>query len=150
MTSALSPLTHASFSEHHPESVRPGYDGTAPLRIMRTTLLRLSLPLHHGATKASKEAKRRQTCVQPPRLMTARRALKAQRARLSASHRGSCSEAFAPFAQLQARLPGTWQDVRSCTATPTGEQRSCALTRALPAPACPSPGNAPPGPAVVP
>ncbi len=28
-------------------------------------------------------------------------------ARLSASHRGSCQGAFAPFAQLQARLPGT-------------------------------------------
>jgi hypothetical protein len=58
--------------------------------------------------------------------------------------------AFGPWAQLQARLPGTWQDVRSCTVAPTGEQRSCALTRALPAPACPSPGNAPPGPVVVP
>jgi len=58
--------------------------------------------------------------------------------------------AFGPWAQLQARLPGTWQDVRSCTVAPTGEQRSRALTRALPAPACPSPGNAPPGPVVVP
>ncbi len=58
--------------------------------------------------------------------------------------------AFGPWAQLQARLPGTWQDVRSGTVAPTGEQRSCALTRALPAPACPSPGNAPPGPVIVP
>ena len=33
---------------------------------------------------------------------------------------------------------------------PTGEQRPCALPRALPAPACPSPGNAPPGPVIVP
>ena len=56
----------------------------------------------------------------------------AERARLSAFHRGSHQGAFAPFAQLQARLPGTrfWQ--------------------ALPALACPSPGKAPPGPVVVP
>ena len=33
---------------------------------------------------------------------------------------------------------------------PTGERRRCASKRALPAPACPSPGNAPPAPAVVP
>jgi hypothetical protein len=39
--------------------------------------------------------------------------------------------AFGPWAQLQARLPGTWQDVRSGTVAPTGEQRSRALTRAL-------------------
>jgi hypothetical protein len=58
--------------------------------------------------------------------------------------------ALAPWAQLQARLPGTWQDVRSGTVAPTGEQRPRALTRALPAPACPSPGNAPPGPVIVP
>ena len=58
--------------------------------------------------------------------------------------------AFGPWAQLQARLPGTWQDVRSGTVAPTGERRPRVLTRALPAPACPSPGNAPPGPVVVP
>ena len=58
--------------------------------------------------------------------------------------------AFAPSAQLQARLPGTWQDARSCKPAPTGVQRPHVLTRALPAPACPSPGNAPPGPVVVP
>ena len=45
---------------------------------------------------------------------------------------------------------GTWQDVRSGTVAPTGERRPRVLTRALPAPACPSPGNAPPGPVVVP
>ncbi len=45
---------------------------------------------------------------------------------------------------------GTWQDVRSGKLAPTGEQRPRVLTRALPAPACPSPGNAPPGPVVVP
>ena len=58
--------------------------------------------------------------------------------------------AFGPWAQLQARLPGTWQDVRSGKLAPTGERRPRALARALPAPACPSPGNAPPGPVVVP
>ena len=58
--------------------------------------------------------------------------------------------ALAPSAQLQARLPGTRQDASSCKPTPTGERRRCAVTRALPAPACPSPGNAPPRPAVVP
>ncbi len=52
--------------------------------------------------------------------------------------------------QLQARLPGTRQDVRSGTLAPTGERRPRAVTRALPAPACPSPGNAPPGPVIVP
>ena len=58
--------------------------------------------------------------------------------------------AFGPWAQLQARLPGTRQDVRSGTVASTGERRPRVLTRALPAPACPSPGNAPPGPVVVP
>ncbi len=72
-------------------------------------------------------------------------------------------------AQLQARLPGTRQDARSCKLAPTGEQRPCAsscmirksgnrfsekimhhYSRALPAPACPSPGNAPPRPVIVP
>ena len=58
-------------------------------------------------------------------------------ARLSAFHRGSRQGAFAPFAQLQARLPGTRsQDVLA--------------GRALPVPPCPSPENAPPAPAVVP
>ncbi len=52
--------------------------------------------------------------------------------------------------QLQARLPGTRQDVRSGTLAPTGERRPRALTRSLAAPACPSPGNAPPGPVIVP
>ncbi len=52
--------------------------------------------------------------------------------------------------QLQARLPGTRQDVRSDTVAPTGERRPRAVTRSLAAPACPSPGNAPPGPVIVP
>ena len=71
-------------------------------------------------------------------------------ARLSAFHRGSHQGAFAPFAQLQARLPGTWQERIVHKPAPTGERRRCASKRALPAPACPSPGNAPPAPAVVP
>ncbi len=60
-------------------------------------------------------------------------------ARLSAFHHGSYRQAFGPWAQLQAWLPGTRQDVRSCTVAPTGERRPRVLTRALPAPACPSP-----------
>ena len=58
-------------------------------------------------------------------------------ARLSAFHRGSRQGAFAPFAQLQARLPGT-------------RSQDALAGRALPVPTCPSPGNAPPAPAVVP
>jgi hypothetical protein len=46
----------------------------------------------------------------------------------------------APGCQLQAMFPGTWQDVRSGTVQPTGAERPRALSRALPAPACPSPG----------
>jgi hypothetical protein len=61
----------------------------------------------------------------------------AKRARLSASHHGSCQGALAPFAQLQASLPGT-------------RPLDAFAGRALPAPACPSPGKAPPAPAVVP
>ena len=58
-------------------------------------------------------------------------------ARLSAFHRGSHQGAFAPFAQLQARLPGT-------------RSQDALAGRALPVPPCPSPENAPPAPAVVP
>jgi len=58
--------------------------------------------------------------------------------------------AFARSAQLQARLPGTRQDVRSETLHPTGGERPRAAKRALPAPACPSPVAAPHGPVVVP
>jgi hypothetical protein len=61
----------------------------------------------------------------------------ARRARLSASHHGSCQGALAPFAQLQASLPGTWP-------------LDAFAGRALPAPACPSPGKAPPAAALVP
>jgi hypothetical protein len=59
--------------------------------------------------------------------------------------------AFARWAQLQARLPGTWREriVLSSSPQPGGERLSAAK-RALPAPACPSPGNAPPGPVVMP
>ena len=61
--------------------------------------------------------------------------------------------AFARFAQLQARLPGTRQGRTIKRSPPKGGERSsdhCAATRALPAPACPSPGKAPPAPVVVP
>ena len=61
-------------------------------------------------------------------------------ARLTAFHHGSCRWGVAPWAQLQARLPGTWRDVRSGKLAPTGGRRPRALTRVLPAPACPSPG----------
>ena len=110
----------------------------------------IASPSARNDDKRKKEAERRQTCDrQPPRLTGAARvqrdALAYRRSTAALTVR-----AFGPWAQLQARLPGTWQDVRSCTVAPTGEQRSCALTRALPAPACPSPGNAPPGPVIVP
>src|SRR5579863_9721473 len=61
----------------------------------------------------------------------------ARRARLSAFHHGSCQGALAPFAQLQASLPGT-------------RPLDAFAGRALPAPACPSPGKAPPAAALVP
>jgi hypothetical protein len=86
--------------------------------------------------------------VQPPHLAMRRAPAGALAYRRSTT--ALAVRAFGPWAQLQARLPGTWQDVRSCKLAPTGEQRPRALTRALPAPACPSPGNAPPGPVVVP
>jgi hypothetical protein len=73
------------------------------------------------------------------------------RARLSAFHHGSCRRAFARWAQLQARLPGTWQERIVLPSSPQpGGDRLRAAKRALPAPACPSPGNAPPGPVIVP
>jgi hypothetical protein len=98
---------------------------------------------------AKKEAERRQTHVSILRIFWMRRVLNGAR-RLSAFHRGSRQGAFASFAQLQARLPGTRQDARSCKPAPTGGRRSCVSKRALPAPACPSPGKAPPGPVVMP
>jgi hypothetical protein len=63
----------------------------------------------------------------------------------------SGTRSFAPWAQLQATLPGTWREriVLSSSPQPGGERLSAAK-RALPAPACPSPGNAPPGPVVMP
>ncbi len=45
---------------------------------------------------------------------------------------------------------GRGRSARSCKPAPTGGRRPCAAKRALPAPACPSPGKAPPGPVVVP
>ncbi len=101
-----------------------------------------------------KEAERRQTCAStsaPRRQVYAVCAnhLWARRAPSGAlAWRRSTTAltvgAFAPRAQLQAMLPGTWQDARSCKPAPY------VLIRALSAPACPSPGNAPPGPVVVP
>ncbi len=73
-----------------------------------------------------------------------------QRAACRRSTAALAGRASARSAQLKARLPGTRRDVRSCTAASTGRRRPCVLTRALPAPACPSPGKAPPGPVVVP
>ena len=100
-------------------------------------------------TKEKRKRNADRRVSQPPRLTRAarvrRHALAYRRSTTALTVR-----AFGPWAQLQARLPGTWQDVRSCKLAPTGEQRPCVLTRALPAPACPSPGNAPPGPVVVP
>ena len=114
-------------------------------------------------TKRKKEAERRQTCS------ANLRALRARRAPLSLSplplagegREGARSPIGVPPRLLPSGLSalgrnsrpgfhGTRQDVRSYKLAPTGEQRSCALTRALPAPACPSPGNAPPGPVIVP
>jgi hypothetical protein len=125
---------------------------------------RFALPTLQSAMTTKQKRKRNadRRVSQPPRLTGAARALVSftspacggRLGRGTLAYRRSTTaltvRAFGPWAQLQARLPGTWQDVRSGTVAPTGEQRSCALTRALPAPACPSPGNAPPGPVVVP
>jgi hypothetical protein len=56
----------------------------------------------------------------------------AERARLSAFHRGTCARTWQSLALLQARLPGTWS------------------SRALPALSCPSPVAAPHAPVVMP
>ena len=45
---------------------------------------------------------------------------------------------------------GRGRSVRSGKPAPTGERKSSAVTRALPAPACPSPVNAPHAPVVMP
>jgi hypothetical protein len=112
-------------------------------------LVRPGLRSAASGLQREKEAERRQAHVSILRTFRCG-ARTSGCARLSAFHHGSHQGAFAPFAQLQARFPGTWQDARSCMAAPTGGRRPCALTRALPAPACPSPGKAPPAPAVVP
>jgi hypothetical protein len=112
-------------------------------------------------TKEKREAERRQTCLVTSASCDAARTRSLFPPPLAGRLGGgtlACRRStavlaigtFAPKAQLQARLPGTRQDVRSGTAAPTGVQRPCALPRALPAPACPSPGNAPPGPVIVP
>jgi hypothetical protein len=125
---------------------------------------RLALPTLRSDNDDQEKRKRNadRRVSQPPRLTGAARvhrrqvyaSLRTQNPLHALAYRRSTAvlavRAFGPWAQLQARLPGTWQDVRSGTVAPTGEQRSRALTRALPAPACPSPGNAPPGPVIVP
>jgi hypothetical protein len=59
--------------------------------------------------------------------------------------------ALAHWARLQARLPGTWQERAILEKLhPIGGEGPRAVTRALPAPACPSPVAAPHAPAVVP
>jgi hypothetical protein len=111
---------------------------------------RFALPTLQSAMTTKQKRKRNadRRVSQPPHLTMRRAPAGALAYRRSTT--ALTVRAFGPWAQLQARLPGTWQDVRSGTVAPTGEQRSCALTRALPAPACPSPGNAPPGPVIVP
>ena len=98
--------------------------------------------------KEKREAERRQTCVQPPR-PCGRGAHRRVRSPVGVPPRLLRQRANAN-AQLQARLPGTRQDARSGKLAPTGERRPRAVPRALPAPACPSPGNAPPRPVIVP
>jgi len=67
-----------------------------------------------------------------PTAALAHGARSAERARLSAFHRGSPRRTWQSSAQLQARLPGTWS------------------SRALPALSCPSPVAAPHAPVVMP
>ncbi len=71
-------------------------------------------------------------------------------ARLSAFHRGS--RWAVATSQLSSRpgFLGLGRSARSCKPAPTGGRRPCAVTRALAAPACPSPVKAPHTPAVVP
>ena len=111
---------------------------------------RFALPtLRSAMTKEKGSGTPTDVFSQPPHLAM-RRASKRDALAYRRSTTALTVRAFGPWAQLQARLPGTWQDVRSGTVAPTGERRPRVLTRALPAPACPSPGNAPPGPVVVP
>ena len=96
-----------------------------------------------------KEAERRQTCFLTSASCDAARIRKDALA-CRRSTAALTVGALARSAQLQARFPGTRRDVRPCTGAPTGRRRPRVLPRALSAPACPSPGKAPPGPVVVP
>ncbi len=138
------------------QRVRPEVAGPMTSSATQPTMLsggfRFALrTLRNSIAKEKKEAERRQTCSANLRIL--RCGARVRTGSALAYRRSTTAltvRAFGPWAQLQARLPGTWQDVRSCKVAPTGERRSRALTQALPAPACPSPGNAPPGPVVVP
>jgi hypothetical protein len=75
----------------------------------------------------------------------------AGRARLSAFHRGSCRRGFRPSGATPGQA--SWDVTRApdpVSPPQPGGGDLAPLTRALPALACPSPGNAPPGPVVVP
>jgi hypothetical protein len=110
----------------------------------------LSTTLRSATTK--KEAERRQAHLsyRPHQRMSARVQRDALACRRSTT--ALAVGAFAPWAQLQARLPGTWREriVLSSYSPQPGGERLRAAKRALPAPACPSPGNARPGPVVMP
>jgi len=98
----------------------------------------------------------------PPRLSGAAHAAQARVRKLCAheirrgalacrrSTCGSCRWAFRPAGAASGQA--SWDAAERSVAKlrPTGGERPCAVARALPAPACPSPGKAPPGPVVVP
>ena len=123
-------------------------------------LILFAIPVHHSQPAThEREAERRQahgslsasSDAAPPSEPLPLAGEARRGARLSAFHRGSRQGAFAPFAQLQARLPGTRRERLILKARPNrGGGDPAPLTRALPALAYPSPGNAPPGPVVVP
>jgi hypothetical protein len=85
------------------------------------------------------------------RACEARRRICEMRPPSGAPLRGSDFWSFRPASAASGHV--SWvrgRTHRSCKLRPTGGERPCVLTRALPAPACPSPGKAPPGPVVVP
>ena len=112
--------------------------------------------------KRKKEAERRQTCSANLRalgrlpalsLSPPPRAGRVGRGRALAYRRSTTAltgRAFGPWAQLQARLPGTWQDVRSGTLAPTGERRPRALDTGVARARLSQSRDAPPGPVIVP